>query len=346
MKRLVTILLALTLILSLNVATFAATQDGNPQSETSTMPANQQNTVNINKVYKLTNADTVSPAETVAFTWTKVGVENAADGITNANMPDLVSVVLAAYAQGAATTAGFESDLVVTLPVYTGVGVYTYTITETDGNMAGVTYGANTTPITLVVTVTQGADGLLEIAAIHAAGTGEGTQKTDTFENTYSAGNLVITKTVTGNMGDQSKYFDVTVTLVAPSGDTVGAPITISGGSDTGNPATVAAGWTGEKTVPLKIKHGETITLENLPYGVTYTVDEADYSSENYTTTGEVTTATEVDSASATVSIVNNKEVPIDTGISLDSLPYILLLVAVAAVVVVMIIRKRRAAED
>lgn len=344
MKRLFTILLALTLVLSLNVAVFAATQDGNVESATTTMPANQQNTVNIEKVYKLTNAGTVSPAETVAFTWAKVGVENAADGITSDNMPGLVSVELAPYAQGAATTDGFSSNLVVTLPVYTGVGVYTYTITETDGNLAGVTYGANATPIKLVVTVTQGTDGLLEIAAIHAEGDGD--EKEDSFENEYSAGDLVITKTVTGNMGDQSMYFDVTVTLKAPEGDTVGAPITISGGSNTENPETVAGGWTGEKTVPLKIKHGETITLKNLPYGVTYTVDEADYSSDKYETSGEVTTATAIDAASVTVSIVNKKEIPIDTGISLDSLPYILLLVAVAAVVVVMIIRKRRAAED
>lgn len=341
MKKFLAIILAVVLMLSLSVVAFADTQTGNTTAD-DTMPANQQNTVEITKTYKLTNAGTVSPAETVAFTFSKKGVTNAATGITLDNMPNLVSVVLADYAQGAATTAGFTSKLVVTLPAYTGVGVYEYEIVETDGNMAGVTYGANATPIKLVVTVTQGTNGLLEIAAIHTEGSNS-TTKTDTFTNEYSAGSLAVSKTVTGNMGDKTKFFDITVTLVAPEGDTVGADIGISGGSNTENATSIAKGWTGTKSVTLKLKDGETVTLSNIPYGVTYTVTEADYTGEGYKApVGEVKTATEINSASATVSITNEKTTTPDTGITLDSLPYILIGMVVLAAAVAMILNKRR----
>lgn len=344
MKKLISLVLVLALVMGLSVAAFADSQTGNPTTETQTMPADQQNTVNIVKTYKLTNADTTSPAETVAFTFKNVKVSDAAAGITVENMPSLVSVALAAYAEGAATTAGSTSNLVVTLPKYTSVGIYEYEITETDGNMAGVKYGANATPIKLVVTITQGADGLLEIAAIHTEGTGE--TKTDTFTNEYSAGKLEIKKTVSGNGGDQSKYFDFTVTLVAPSGDTVGADIAISGGTNPDNPASIEKGWTGTKTVTLKLKHGETVSLSNIPYGVTYTVDEADYSGDGYSTSGEVTTATAISAATATVTVTNTKTIPVDTGVILESLPYVVIGLVVAAAVVLLIVRKTRKVED
>ncbi len=341
MKKIFALVLALVLVFSLSVVAFAATQTGNPTSADQTMPANVQNTVNVVKTYKATNANTTSPAETVAFTFSKKGVTNAATGITLDNMPNLVSVVLAAYAEGAATTAGFNSNLVITLPAYTGVGVYEYEIVETDGNMAGVTYGANASPIKLVVTVTQGTDGLLEIAAIHTEG--DGTTKTDTFTNEYSAGSLAVAKSVTGNMGDKSKYFDVTVTLTAPSGDTVGADITISGGSNSENATSIAKGWTGEKSVTLKIKDDETITLANIPYGVTYTVAEADYTGEGYDAASYAASDNgTIEAASATVTITNNKSSTPDTGITLDSLPYVLIALVALGAAVAMILNKRR----
>lgn len=46
------------------------------------------------------------------------------------------------------------------------------------------------------------------------------------------------------------------------------------------------------------------------------------------------------------VVFTNEKEVLIETGISLDSLPYILILVGVAAVVLFLLIRKRKNYED
>ena len=44
----------------------------------------------------------------------------------------------------------------------------------------------------------------------------------------------------------------------------------------------------------------------------------------------------------ATCTITNNKDIDVDTGVSLDSLPYILVLAAVAVIAAVLFVRKRR----
>jgi hypothetical protein len=72
-------------------------------------------------------------------------------------------------------------------------------------------------------------------------------------------------------------------------------------------------------------------------------VDEDDYSADGYTTTGEVTEATAMASnGDVTAPIVNDKTATVDTGISLDSLPYILIVAVVLSAAVVMFINKRR----
>ena len=81
----------------------------------------------------------------------------------------------------------------------------------------------------------------------------------------------------------------------------------------------------------------------NIPYGVTYTVAESDYTGEGYDaptyTYGDDTQA--VDSASETVEIVNNKGGRVDTGVSLDSLPYVMLLTLVCGGMALLVTRKR-----
>ena len=98
--------------------------------------------------------------------------------------------------------------------------------------------------------------------------------------------------------------------------------------------------------VTIALKHNETVTFTNIPYDVTYEVVEADYTSEangkydaaKYDFTD---TAKKIDSATDTVTITNNKGTTVDTGVVLDSLPYILL-IAVAVVGVVAFTAKKR----
>ncbi|QHW34279.1 hypothetical protein GZH47_28105 [Paenibacillus rhizovicinus] len=102
-------------------------------------------------------------------------------------------------------------------------------------------------------------------------------EQTATFVNTknvwYSAdeGHLTISKTVSGPDADLTKKFSFTV-------DLNGAPGTYAY-SGSGGSGTIRSGGT------VALAHGEAITIAGLPLGTSYTVVEADYSAEGYTTT-------------------------------------------------------------
>lgn len=327
MQKLISLALALVLILSLSTVAFAATDEETTYTDMST--------VTLTKEYTLTNAGTTSPAETFNFsTLTCTSVTDAADGVTTANAP-VPTIASVSYAAGEAGGANKTKNITITLPTYTSVGIYTYTFTETDGGTAGVTY--RSTPITLVVTVIE-QNGKVRVAAVHTED--ECGTKSGTFNNEYSAGSLSVTKNVTGIMGDQQKEFTVKVTFTAPTGDTVREAITYVDGTET---KTIAAGWTGSKEVEITLKHGETITFTNIPYGVTYTVVENDYTADGYDAASYSfdDSNKKIDSASEGVTITNNKGGTVDTGISMDAMPYILLL-SVACVGLFLFITKKR----
>ena len=86
-------------------------------------------------------------------------------------------------------------------PNIPSAGVYEYTLQEVAGTTAGVAYYGKT--IKLVVTVVNGTDGNIRVAAVHTES--EDDVKSDKFENTYSAGTVTVKKTVTGNLGDRKR---------------------------------------------------------------------------------------------------------------------------------------------
>lgn len=330
MKKNLALLLSLILVLSLGMTAFAETTE-------ETTPSDME-TVTITKNYELTNPGSVSPAETFAFTIERTAVSDAAEGVTVENMP-LPEIGSVSYAQGDAGGAETKSkNITVTLPQYTSVGIYTYTVKETAGTTAGVTYYSK--PITLKVTVIE-ADGKIRVAAVHAEADGEA--KSDSFPNTYSAGNLSFSKTVTGNLGDRSKYFKVTVTLTGEAGKTYAASYEVTGGSDARNPATVSVGT----PAVFWLRHGETITVKNLPYGVSYTVTEDNYTADGYNTSYSYSDDDKVITAGAeSVGITNNKGATVDTGIGTNNIPYIAALVLAALGLVLLPLRKRRGQEN
>lgn len=332
MKKLLSLALALIMVLTLSVAVAAAEHT-------------DMETVTISVTYNATNEGTTSPAEEFAFNIANTSVTDAASGVTTENMPT-PTVASVTYTAGEAGNAGtMTKNVTIDLPDnYTSVGIYTYTITPTSGTTAGVTYWAS--PIKLVVTVIQDANARLRVAAVHTEGQEEG--KSDDISYTYSAGSLEVKKLVTGNLGDRNKEFNVTVTFTAPADKEVKSVISYTDGTAK---TIEASAWTeknGSKQaeVTITLKHDETVTFTNIPYDVTYEVVEADYTSTengkydaaqyNFTDT-----AKKVDSASDTVTITNNKGTDVDTGIVLDSLPYILL-IAVALVGVVAFTAKKR----
>ena len=93
------------------------------------------------------------------------------------------------------------------------------------------------------------------------------------FTNTRNIGNLTLSKSVAGNGGDTTKLFSFTITFVgAPST----YPYTGAGGAADG---TITSGDT------ITLSHGQSITINQLPVGSTYTVVEADYTADGYVTT-------------------------------------------------------------
>ena len=193
--------------------------------------------------------------------------------------------------------------------------MYEYTLQEVAGTTAGVTYyGQN---IKLVVTVVNGENnGLLRIAGVHTESTGK---KSDTFENTYRAGTLNVSKTVTGNLGDKNKYFEFKVTLTGVEGKTYGDSYAVSGGSKDDNPKSIVIG----QETTFMLKHGDTLSIANLPYNVTYTVTETADADYETTKTGDRGT---IGAATQTAAFTNNKNGSIDTGVTTENLPYVLLI--------------------
>jgi len=347
MKKFLAILLAMMLAM-VSVAALA-------EGETTTVPdigkeignpaiGTDPITFIITKTYeKVGNDSAVNPADVLKFEVSEGSFENAG---TTAPSP-IPAPTIADVTVNAGTAI---AEIKVSLPAYTVPGVYSYQIKETDTNVAGITYMSDT--LYLVVTVINGETaGSYKIGgiAVHK-GSATGT-KIDDFVNTYGAGTLEISKTVAGNQGDTAKVWNFTVTLTAPEGDTVNAPITVKTDSDftsfkegeTAVPATgIAANWTDTKTFTLQLKHGQKITLENIPAGVTYSVSETEANQDGYTTTVGSETGTVAAKVDSTVDYTNTKNIVIDTGISVDTLPYMMIMALALLGAALLVVRRRK----
>ena len=292
MKKFVAILLTLMLVLGVSGALAADAK-----------------TVVINKKYKLVGAGS-SPEET--FTLVQTG-SDVLDGDAEA-APALVSITGAKFDGGAAAADGVTMPITVNLPEYEKVGKYEYTLKEVQGKNAGVGY--YDAAMKLVVTVINGQNGLERVAAVHTELT-QGAAKSDTFENTYSAGTLTVKKNVTGNLGDKNKEFDFTVTFAAPKGKDWTPAIDASKG------ATMVEG--DPMSYTFKLKHDAMATFGNLPEGVTYTVTETPV--DGYTTTSTVEEGKgKIVAGTNEVTFTNNKSGDIDMGVTTENLPYVLLI--------------------
>lgn len=289
----------------------------------------------IKKNYELANEGTFSPAETFSFDIEADNVTDASDDITPENMP-MPTIGTVSYRRGEAGSTTKTKEIKIDLPEYDSVGVYTYIIHEVAGNSAGVTYYGDA--ILLRVTVIE-QDGKLRIAAVHTEdpeSTGEG--KKDDFDNLYSAGELEVHKDVEGIMGNKDKYFEFTVQLTGEEGKTYQDSYAITGGSYDANPASIKIrpGETTEATFYLK--DGDTIHIENLPYGVEYKVSETPVA--DYVTT-ETGTEGEVDEAVEQANFTNTKGGTVDAGVVLDSAPYLFTLTGAAGVGLLLTLRRR-----
>lgn len=193
--------------------------------------------------------------------------------------------------------------------------------------------------------------------------------------------NVTITKQVTGLLGDTNKEFAFSVS------------ITQNGTACTG--VTAKKGSTEVSLNSFTLKHGETVTLENVPIGATITVTEVTpgehynvsatgHNGEKnggnnvtftYVAVANTDTASDADEADlmllsmdedtavdadtvaltdATDKTVSNNAITVtnratlkpDTGVLLDTLPYIVILAVVAGCGILLMLRKRRKEDD
>lgn len=265
-----------------------------------------------------------------------------------------------ADADADATNGG---SIVMNVPNYTKVGVYTYQVKEKDGDTLGMTYDPKTYTLQVIV------GNKIENDQIVADGEKvcyvtmlDGITKQNSVKNTYNAGTLNITKTVQGNMGDRSTdtKFDFVATFKVPTGKTLRSDIVLPEGYTIDWNSTKTAG-----TVQFQLSHSETFSVQNLPKDIEYSVVEMNgetslangayitnaagentyqVSYDNFVN-GTVGTTEMTDENVIATNITNTWGSTIDTGVILDNAPYILMLAIVAGGAMTLVIKKRREEE-
>ena len=107
--------------------------------------------------------------------------------------------------------------------------------------------------------------------------------------------------------------------MTGENGKTYGDSYAVTGGSKDDNPKSIVIG----QETTFMLKHGDTLSIANLPYGVTYTVTETAVTGYETTKTGDSGT---IGAATQTAAFTNNKNGSIDTGVTTENLPYVILM--------------------
>lgn len=325
MKKLISLALALVMILSLATVAFANTVTYSPSDA---------GNFTFTKTYNVEGD--VALAETLSFeVYTDADcTQKATDGISVDNV----------------TVSGTTRSYTVTVnyPSYSEVGTYRYWVKEVEGTAVGVTYSNTVIEVEIVVGYNNDSHQLVVLNESNkfAIKDSEG-KKTEKYENTFKSGSFSVAKNVTGNMANDNDEFKIKVTLTLPKNKTINTPIKVGGTEVT------ADEWTNgvyETTLTLSEADGAT-TFSDIPVGVTVAVAEQDMDDDgkvgNYTYVStkvgkdDFNGLTIADDTDAAIVVTNEYNVGTNTGIVLDSMPYIILLTLAAAGMFVLLTKKR-----
>ncbi len=340
MKKLLSMMLTLLLVLGMSTAAFAVDGDADNAGTwdgTYTPTAVTQ----FNEIVKTyTSENNVVVNETLSFT-SKAATTNPDGGEANLTVADL------------AVTSLTPGKLAVTIPSLSKAGAYEWTITENKGNTAGVTYSTDEVHVTVLVEYNNDTHKLQIAEATSFIKKVDG-KKADTFENTFKSGSFTVAKNVTGNMANETDNFEITVTLTSTK--PIGTNISAAGTTVTPSDWTQKDDGTYTYTFTANYsKKGGAKTFADIPEGVTVSVVEnttADkmkgysYVNTNDNKTNDFSMTVEDADNDKAVVVTNSKTQSIETGIGLDSLPYILLLAVVCAGLVAFVSKKRMMREN
>lgn len=256
-----------------------------------------------------------------------------------------------------------------------GPGKYCFEIKEKvpDNKTPGVTYDETTRYLVITVANNEALDGgcvyfaqlydstYAPATSIKDKATGTKVTGDNAFTNTYTANNVVISKDIKGSLSDLAAKFTFKVKLTYANGKTatqyVGAKVTEYDGVTENVKGQV---WAIDGTTEHEISLGrnKSITLTNLPEGVTVTVEETDGGEYTVTKSDDTTGTLENSTITATISkvndaladgkigFINTKEGTPDMGVVLDNAPYIAMLAIVAIGGVALMLNKRRRDEE
>lgn len=366
MKRLLSIMLVLMLVLSMTATAFAE----EPAKDKVTEPEAW-----LTKTYN----DPVGYAATFSFTYTRPANEGKSG--------PLLTIPSISYRYDDTTTAyGGTQAVKLNFDLNSGVvpNTYHYIITENPTGAIDLEHEKlimSQAEYEVAVKVEKLDDGTLAITEIFVTQNsnpdnpdsdgkkvdytdpGNGNANGFNFVNTYAkeagsdgdSGSLVISKTVQGGL-DATQDFQFKFSYIAPAG---GNPFTPAIAHSNDTPHNLNVG----KETQFTLKNGESITITGLPVGTVVNVTEV--GTARYTPSaaiimngGDPTTVTAgvgadlaienqaLGSRENSVAVTNTYDSSVPTGVILNVLPYVLMVAIAGGMIVLFTAMKRRKAQD
>lgn len=329
MKKFLALVMAMMMILAMGIA-FADEEWNGEYADSAEVEFNE-----IVKTYVSENNKVVT--ETLSFASTAL-TTNPDGGEAELEIDDL---------QVSSLNPG---TLKVTIPSLSEVGVYEWIVKEDEGNTAGVTYSDAEVHVIALVEYNN-PEHKLQVKSVESYIKKINGEKAYTYTNTFKSGEFTVAKEVQGNMANVNDEFEISVTLT--SAKPIGTDVTLAGTTVTADQWTEEDGtWTYTSTLNYSAIGGKK-TFDDIPVGVTVTVEENQAADKmngyTYVSTkvgeNDFTSLTVADNTNAAIVVTNDKTTGIDTGFSMDNAPYMMIMAMVVLAGVAMMM-KRRAYND